>query len=80
MAGAERMLYRPAEAADAIGVSRARAYELIAAGVIPSIRIGSSIRVPVEALRAWIEQQVNESTQRKSAPGRLDRRCHQTID
>lgn len=55
---AERMLYRPAEAADAIGVSRARAYELIAAGVIPSIKIGSSIRVPVEALRAWIDRQL----------------------
>jgi excisionase family DNA binding protein len=52
------MLYRPAEAADAIGVSRARAYELIAAGVIPSIKIGSSIRVPVEALRAWIDRQL----------------------
>ena len=53
-----RLLYRPAEAADAIGVSRARAYELIAAGVIPSIRIGSSIRVPVDALRAWIDRQI----------------------
>lgn len=57
---AERMLYKPAEAAEAIGVSRARAYELIAAGAIPSIRIGSSIRVPVEALREWINQQIAE--------------------
>jgi excisionase family DNA binding protein len=57
---ADRMLYRPAEAADAIGVSRARAYELIAAGTIPSIRIGSSIRVPVEALREWIGRQLAE--------------------
>jgi excisionase family DNA binding protein len=55
---AERMLYKPAEAADAIGVSRARAYELIAAGTIPSIRIGGSIRVPVDALREWINQQL----------------------
>jgi excisionase family DNA binding protein len=57
---AERILYRPGEAADAIGVSRARAYELIAAGVIPSIKIGSSIRVPVDALRAWIDRQIVE--------------------
>jgi excisionase family DNA binding protein len=55
---AERILYRPAGAADAIGVSRARAYELIAGGVIPSIRIGTSIRVPVDALRAWVAQQI----------------------
>jgi excisionase family DNA binding protein len=54
----EKLLYRPAEAADAIGVSRARCYELIARGAIPSIRIGGSIRVPVEALRAWIGRQL----------------------
>ena len=57
----EQLLYRPTEAADAIGVSRARAYELIAAGVIPSIRIGSSIRVPVAALNEWIARQLAES-------------------
>jgi excisionase family DNA binding protein len=56
----ERILYRPTEAAEAIGVSRARVYELIAAGIIPSIRIGSSIRVPVEALRQWVARQVAE--------------------
>jgi excisionase family DNA binding protein len=55
-----RLLLRPAEAADAIGVSRARAYELIAAGKIPSIRIGTSIRVPVAALRGWIDAQLAE--------------------
>lgn len=54
----DRILYRPAEAADAIGVSRARAYELIANGVLPSIRIGGSIRVPVDALREWVNRQV----------------------
>jgi len=56
----DRLLYRPAEVGDAIGVSRARAYELIAAGVIPSIRIGSSIRVPADSLRAWIAKKVEE--------------------
>ena len=55
-----QLLLRPAEAADAIGVSRARAYELIAAGTIPSIKIGSSIRVPVIALQAWISQRLAE--------------------
>jgi excisionase family DNA binding protein len=56
----DRLLYKPAEAADAIGVSRARAYELIAAKVLPSIRVGGSIRVPAEALRAWITKQIEE--------------------
>jgi excisionase family DNA binding protein len=57
---AERILYRPTEAADLIAVSRARCYELIAQGVIPSIRIGGSIRVPADALRAWVDQQLTE--------------------
>ena len=59
----DRLLYRPAEVGEAIGVSRARAYELIKAGQIPSVRIGASIRVPVDALRQWIAQQLETSTQ-----------------
>ena len=54
----EKILYKPAEVGEAIGVSRARAYELIATGTIPSIKIGSSIRVPADALRRWIAQQL----------------------
>jgi len=54
----ERLLYRTHEAAEAIGVSRARAYQLIAAGVLPSVKVGGSIRVPVDALRRWITEQL----------------------
>ena len=61
----DRLLYRVSEAAHALGVSRAKAYELIAAGVIPSIRIDGSIRVPAKALREWIDGQLAE----RSAPG-----------
>lgn len=62
----ERLLYRPAEAADAIGVSRSRIYELIASGEVPSVRVGRTLRVPVDALRRWVEQQVAEGkTQRR---------------
>jgi excisionase family DNA binding protein len=60
----ERLMYRPAEAADAIGVSRAKVYELIASGQIPAIRIGSGggcIRVPVQALRNWIDGQLSRA-------------------
>ena len=37
-------------------------YELIAAGDIPSLRIGSSVRVPLDALRAWIATQVGDDS------------------
>jgi excisionase family DNA binding protein len=50
-------MLRPAEAAEAIGVSRSKLYELIAAQTIPSLRVGGCVRVPVEALRSWIAQQ-----------------------
>lgn len=53
----EKLLLRPAEVGDAIGVSRARAYELISSKVIPSVRIGKSIRVPADGLRQWIAKQ-----------------------
>jgi excisionase family DNA binding protein len=59
-----KLLLKPAEVGEAIGVSRARAYELIQAGTIPSIKIGASIRVPTAALKAWIDQQMAERTQR----------------
>jgi excisionase family DNA binding protein len=57
----EPLLLRPSEAAAALGIGRSKAYELIAAGVIPSIRLGGSVRVPLGALRAWMERQLNES-------------------
>lgn len=52
----DRLLLRPTEFADAVGISRSKAYELIAAGKVPSIKIGESVRVPVDALRAWIAE------------------------
>ena len=46
----EKLLLRPVEAAEAIGISRSKIYELLASGELPSVRIGASVRVPVEAL------------------------------
>ena len=52
----DKLLLRPIEAAEATGLSRSKVYELLASGELPSIRVGGSIRVPVDALRAWIER------------------------
>jgi excisionase family DNA binding protein len=54
----EKLLLRPVEAAEAIGIGRSKVYELLAAGELPSVRVGSSVRVPVDALRAWIARQL----------------------
>jgi excisionase family DNA binding protein len=54
----DRLMLRPTEAAEAIGIGRSKIYELLAGGDLPSVRIGGSIRVPVDALRAWIAQRL----------------------
>ncbi len=51
----DRFLLRPIEAAEALGVGRSTIYGLLASGAIRSIRVGRSIRVPIEALRSWLE-------------------------
>jgi len=59
----ERIMLRPSEAAEAIGVSRSKAYELIAAGTIPSVKVGGCVRVPVDRLKTWVDQQVREQSE-----------------
>lgn len=59
----EKLLLRPTEAAEVIGLGRSKMYELLAKGIVPSIRIGKSVRVPVAALRNWVEQQEQKQTQ-----------------
>ena len=59
----ERLLLKPTEAAEVIGLGRSKTYELISKGLIPSVRIGKSVRVPVAALRNWVEQQLREQDQ-----------------
>jgi excisionase family DNA binding protein len=52
----EKLLLRPAEVSELTGVGKSKTYELIAAGVIPSVRIGKSVRVPADALKRWIDE------------------------
>ena len=57
----EPLLFRVSEAAAALGISRAKAYELLAAGKLPSIKLDGSLRVPVEALKTFIEERLQET-------------------
>ncbi len=50
----KRLLLRPPEVAEELGISRALAYRWAARGILPSIRVGRSVRVPHDALLAWI--------------------------
>lgn len=54
MAETPNRLLRPAEVVPLVGLSRASVYAAIRSGVLPSVRLGKSVRVPSAALDAWI--------------------------
>ena len=62
----EKLLLKPAEAAEALGVGRSKMYELLSSGLVPSMKVGGSVRVPAEALRRWVE---NQAKKQKSVSG-----------
>jgi excisionase family DNA binding protein len=56
----EPLLLRPEDAAKALGLGRSKMYALLADGTIPSVRVGTSLRVPSEALKAWVDTKLPE--------------------
>ncbi len=53
----EPILLRVERAAELTGISRAKAYALVASGEWPSVTIGRCRRVPLEGLRSWAQRQ-----------------------
>jgi len=51
-----RLLLTVPEAAEALAISRSKLYELIASGLVRSVRIDGSRRVPVEALESYVAE------------------------
>jgi excisionase family DNA binding protein len=45
------------EVAKVLRIARSRAYELVADGKIPSVRIGRSVRISRRELDRWLEEQ-----------------------
>ncbi len=52
----EPLLLRPTEVATLLGLGRSTIFALLAAGDLPVIRIGRSVRVPRAALELWIDE------------------------
>jgi excisionase family DNA binding protein len=50
-----KLALRPQQAAEALGISRAKLYELLNSGALPSVRLGGVRVIPVDALRKLIE-------------------------
>lgn len=50
-------MLRPAEAAEMIGISRTKFYQLLSSGQIPTVKIGKCRRIRTSALRDWVRAQ-----------------------
>jgi excisionase family DNA binding protein len=60
---AERLTMTVTETADALGISRNTAYQLVRKGDIPSVRLGRRLVIPKTALNAWLERQADRKHQ-----------------
>lgn len=65
-----KLLLRVDEAAKACSLGRSKMYQLIAAGEIPSVKIGRSVRIPLLALREWVTHRTNSATEAESLSAR----------
>lgn len=51
------LLLTPKEAAEALAISPRKLWSMTAAGEIPHLRLGRSVRYPLNDLRHWISDQ-----------------------
>jgi excisionase family DNA binding protein len=58
------LLLRAGEVARLLGLGRSTVFALLAAGELPVIRIGRSVRVPRAALERWIDERTNREANR----------------
>jgi excisionase family DNA binding protein len=56
-----RLLYRVTDVAEALSLSRAKVYELIASGTLRSVRIDGARRIRAADLEAFVESLGNEA-------------------
>jgi excisionase family DNA binding protein len=56
-----RLLYRVPEAAEVLGLSRAKVYELINSGALRSVRIDGSRRIKADDLTAFVASLSDEA-------------------
>ena len=57
----EPLLVRVEEAARLLSLSRSTIYEMMDSGELPSIRRGAARRIPLAALREWVEAHAKDN-------------------
>jgi len=65
--GLEPLLLKAPEVAKLLGLGRSKVFAMVAAGELPVVRIGRSVRIPRHALEAWIREQTTEIRQAADA-------------
>ncbi len=63
----EKLMYRPAEAAQALGMGRTAVFALIKSGRLRSIKLGGARFIMAEALRAFVCELEDEAAARVEA-------------
>ena len=59
----QKMTYSVREAADALGISLQKMYELTFIAGFPVFRLGRSKRIPIEQLNDWIRRNAESQNQ-----------------
>jgi excisionase family DNA binding protein len=54
----QELLLRIDVAAERLAVSRATLYRMVQRGELPTVRIGTAVRVPVSSLERWLADQM----------------------
>jgi excisionase family DNA binding protein len=62
-----KMLLTVPEAAAALAISRSKLYELFAAGVVRSVRVDGSRRVPIDAIEGYVAGLLDEEVSTDAA-------------
>ena len=55
------LLLKAEEVAKMLGLGRTKVYEMMAAGELSVVRIGTAVRVPRQRLLDWIEENTQEA-------------------
>jgi len=58
-----KLLVKPGEASELMGVSRSTIYELMRSGELESVLIRSSRRIPIVAIERYIERLLNDANE-----------------
>jgi excisionase family DNA binding protein len=54
-------LLKAKEVATILGLGRSKVYEMMERGQLPVVHIGTAVRVPLNALLAWIEEHTEKA-------------------